>query len=157
MFPGSRAGNGSELRINSVLHVNSALPPGAVLPIGWIAAGRPAQLFSPDRHDELWAVQEPLDFPGTVYGVARGAPPPSECGNRPLGTAPTSATGNSQTTPQNRLTKRRRRRLPRIRSCRDPRFRLSQITWRTSVAHHPTEDTPGAKTRLMCDGLAESV
>ncbi len=21
---------------------------------------------------ELWAVQEPLDFPGTVYGVARG-------------------------------------------------------------------------------------
>jgi hypothetical protein len=29
-------------------------------------------LFSPDRHDELWEVQEPLDFPRTVYGVARG-------------------------------------------------------------------------------------
>jgi hypothetical protein len=25
-------------------------------------------------------------------------------------------------------------------SCRDPRFRLPQITWRTSVAYHPTED-----------------
>ena len=25
------------------------------------------------------------------------------------------------------------------RNC-DPRFRLSQITWRMSVAHHPTED-----------------
>ncbi len=72
MFPGSRAGAGSELRINSVLHVNSELPPGTVVPIGWIAAGRPAELFSPDRHDELWQAQEPLDFPGTVYGVPRG-------------------------------------------------------------------------------------
>ena len=72
MFPGSRAGTGSELRVNSVLHVNSELPPGTVLPIGWIAAGRPAELFSPDRHEELWRAQEPLDFPGTVYGVPRG-------------------------------------------------------------------------------------
>lgn len=74
MFPGSRAGSGCELRINSVLHVNSVLAPGTVLPIGWIAAGDPAQLFSPDRHDELWEVQERLDFPGTVYGVPRGTP-----------------------------------------------------------------------------------
>jgi gamma-carbonic anhydrase len=72
MFPGSVAGQGSELRINSVVHVNSRLAPATVVPIGWIAAGDPAALFSPDRHDELWAVQEPLDFPGTVYGVPRG-------------------------------------------------------------------------------------
>lgn len=72
MFAGSRAGAGSELRVNSVLHVSSVLAPGTVVPIGWIAAGDPAQLFSPDRHDELWAVQEPLDFPGTMYGVPRG-------------------------------------------------------------------------------------
>ena len=72
MFPGSRAGRGSELRVNSVLHVNSVLEPGTVVPIGWIAAGQPAQLFSPDQHDELWVVQEGLDFPGTVYGVPRG-------------------------------------------------------------------------------------
>lgn len=72
LFPGSRAAAGCELRINSVLHVNSVLRPGTVVPIGWIAAGDPAQLFSPDRHDELWAVQEQLDFPGTVYGVPRG-------------------------------------------------------------------------------------
>jgi len=25
--------------------------------------------------------------------------------------------------------------------CRDPRSGLSQISWRTTVAHHPTEDT----------------
>jgi carbonic anhydrase/acetyltransferase-like protein (isoleucine patch superfamily) len=72
LFPGSVAGAGAELRINSVLQVNSRLEPGAVLPIGWIAVGDPAQLFSPDRHDELWAVQRGLDFPGTVYGVPRG-------------------------------------------------------------------------------------
>jgi len=72
MFPGSRAQSGCELRINSVLHVNSVLDRDTVVPIGWIAAGRPAQLFSPERHDELWAVQEQLDFPGTVYGVPRG-------------------------------------------------------------------------------------
>ena len=46
---------------------------GAVLPIGWIAAGDPAQLFSPDRHDELWAVQSSLDFVGSVYGLPRGS------------------------------------------------------------------------------------
>jgi len=74
VFAGARVGHGSELRINSVLHVRSTLLPGTVVPIGWIAAGDPAELFSPDRHDDLWAVQEPLDFPGTMYGVPRGTP-----------------------------------------------------------------------------------
>ncbi|MFJ7073530.1 gamma carbonic anhydrase family protein [Streptomyces sp. NPDC098781] len=72
LFPGAVAGTRSELRINSVLHVNSRLRPDSVLPIGWIAAGDPAELFSPDRHDELWEKQRDLDFPGTVYGVPRG-------------------------------------------------------------------------------------
>jgi gamma-carbonic anhydrase len=71
-FAGARIGTRCELRINSVLHVNSTLPPDSVVPIGWIAAGDPAHLFAPDRHDELWAVQEGLDFPGTMYGVPRG-------------------------------------------------------------------------------------
>ena len=74
LFPGSVAGARSELRINSVLHVNSVLVPDTVLPIGWIAAGSPARLFSPDQHEELWQVQRELDFPGTVYGVERGTP-----------------------------------------------------------------------------------
>ncbi len=74
LFPGSVAGAGAELRVNSVLQVNSRLESGAVLPIGWIAVGDPAQLFSPDRHEELWQIQRELDFPGTVYGVPRGTP-----------------------------------------------------------------------------------
>lgn len=72
LFPGAVAGARSELRINSVLHVNSRLAPETVVPIGWIAAGDPAELFSPDRHDDLWETQRDLDFPGTVYGVPRG-------------------------------------------------------------------------------------
>jgi carbonic anhydrase/acetyltransferase-like protein (isoleucine patch superfamily) len=74
LFPGSVASRGSELRINSVLHVNSRLLPETIVPIGWIAAGDPAQLFSPDQHEELWQVQAELDFSGTVYGVPRGTP-----------------------------------------------------------------------------------
>jgi carbonic anhydrase/acetyltransferase-like protein (isoleucine patch superfamily) len=72
MFAGSVAGTRSEVRINSVLHVNSVLAPDTVVPIGWIAAGDPARLFSPEQHDELWRVQEQLDFPATMYGVSRG-------------------------------------------------------------------------------------
>lgn len=74
VFAGALVGARSELRIHAVLQVNSTLPPDTVVPIGWIAAGDPAQLFSPDRHDELWAVQRELDFPGTMYGVPRGTP-----------------------------------------------------------------------------------
>lgn len=74
VFPGAVAGTRSELRVNSVLHVNSKLPPDSVVPIGWIAAGDPAELFSPDRHDELWETQRGLDFPGTVYGASRDTP-----------------------------------------------------------------------------------
>ncbi len=71
VFHGSRIGRGSVVRINAVVHVNSRLEAGATVPIGWIAAGDPAQLFSPDRHEELWAVQEPLKFALTAYGVDR--------------------------------------------------------------------------------------
>jgi carbonic anhydrase/acetyltransferase-like protein (isoleucine patch superfamily) len=74
LFPGAVAGARSELRIHAVLHVRSRLEPDTVVPIGWIAAGDPAQLFPPERHDELWEVQRELDFPGTVYGVPRGTP-----------------------------------------------------------------------------------
>ena len=44
------------------------------VPIGWIAVGDPAEVPAPERHEEIWAIQRQLDFPGTVLGVARGAP-----------------------------------------------------------------------------------
>jgi len=73
LFPGSSVGRGSELRINSVLQVNSRLGEEESVPIGWVAVGDPAEMFSPDRHDEIWAIQRELDFSGTVYGLAKGS------------------------------------------------------------------------------------
>ena len=66
LFPGSSVETGSEMRINSVLQVNSRIGSGESLPIGWVAVGDPAQMFSPDRHDEIWAIQRELDFGGTA-------------------------------------------------------------------------------------------
>lgn len=74
LFPGSVAGTGSEVRINGIVHVNSVLPPGTTVPIGWVAVGDPAQIYPPGQHKEIWAVQESLDFLGTVYGVTRDTP-----------------------------------------------------------------------------------
>jgi carbonic anhydrase/acetyltransferase-like protein (isoleucine patch superfamily) len=74
LFPGSVVGEGAEVRINAVVHVNTRLEPGAVVPIGWVAVGDPAHVLPPVRHEDIWAVQRELDFPGTVYGVPRGTP-----------------------------------------------------------------------------------
>ena len=74
LFPGSVAGAGSEVRIGGVVHVNTVLPPGTTVPIGWVAVGDPVRICPPDQHDRIWEFQEPLDFPGTVYGVTRDTP-----------------------------------------------------------------------------------
>lgn len=73
LFPGSTIGAGAEIRIHAVVHANTAVAPGAVVPIGWVAVGRDAQVFPPDKHDEIWAIQRDLNFVGTVYGVGPGA------------------------------------------------------------------------------------
>ena len=72
LFPGSVIGAGTEVRVHAVVHVNTVLPADSMVPIGWIAVGDPATILPPDKHDEIWAVQQGLNFPGTVYGVDRG-------------------------------------------------------------------------------------
>jgi carbonic anhydrase/acetyltransferase-like protein (isoleucine patch superfamily) len=74
LFPGVRLGRGVEVRIHGVVHVNTVLADGAMVPIGWVAVGDPARILPPGEHDAIWAVQEGLDFPGTVYGLPRDAP-----------------------------------------------------------------------------------
>ena len=74
LFPGCVAGAGSEVRIHGVVHVNTVLPPGTTVPIGWVAVGDPVRIYPPGQHDQIWEIQEPLDFPGTVYGVTRDTP-----------------------------------------------------------------------------------
>jgi carbonic anhydrase/acetyltransferase-like protein (isoleucine patch superfamily) len=70
LFPGARVGARAEIRIGGVVHVNSTVADGAVVPIGWVAVGD--EVLPPDRHEEIWAIQRELDFPGTVYGEPRG-------------------------------------------------------------------------------------
>jgi carbonic anhydrase/acetyltransferase-like protein (isoleucine patch superfamily) len=71
IFHGATIGRGAEVRVNGVVHVKTVLPPGAVVPIGWVAVGNPARILPPNAHDEIWAVQKPLNFPLMVYGVDR--------------------------------------------------------------------------------------
>jgi gamma-carbonic anhydrase len=75
LFPGAVIGAGSEIRVHGVVQVNTVLAAGSTVPIGWVAVGDPAAVLPPDRHDDIWAIQQRLDFPGTVYGVDRGASP----------------------------------------------------------------------------------
>ncbi len=73
VFHAARIGQGSEVRINGVVHLRTQLPPGSTVPIGWVAVGEPAQILPPQEHERIWALQQPLDFPLTVYGLQRSA------------------------------------------------------------------------------------
>jgi carbonic anhydrase/acetyltransferase-like protein (isoleucine patch superfamily) len=74
VFNGAHIGRGAEVRINGLVHLRTRLAEGATVPINWVAVGDPAQILPPDKHDEIWALQKPLDFPHYVFGVDR--PPP---------------------------------------------------------------------------------
>jgi carbonic anhydrase/acetyltransferase-like protein (isoleucine patch superfamily) len=74
IFHGARLGRGSEVRVHATVHLRTRLDPGSTVPIGWVAVGDPARILPPDRHDDIWAVQEPLNFPDWVYGFDRETP-----------------------------------------------------------------------------------
>lgn len=74
IFHGAVVGRGSEIRVNGTVHLRTRLAPGSTVPIGWVAVGDPAKILPPDRHDEIWAIQEPLNFPEWVYGFDRSTP-----------------------------------------------------------------------------------
>jgi carbonic anhydrase/acetyltransferase-like protein (isoleucine patch superfamily) len=71
VFHGSLIGAGAEIRIHGVVHLKTRIAPGATVPIGWVAVGDPARLFPASEHEAIWKVQEPLNFPLTVYGFER--------------------------------------------------------------------------------------
>ncbi|ULJ74948.1 gamma carbonic anhydrase family protein [Rhizobium gallicum] len=74
IFHGARVGHGSEVRVHATVHLRTRLDPGTTVPIGWVAVGDPAAILPPDRHDDIWAVQESLNFPDWVYGFDRATP-----------------------------------------------------------------------------------
>jgi carbonic anhydrase/acetyltransferase-like protein (isoleucine patch superfamily) len=71
IFHGAILKTGSKVCINGVVHLKTVLPQDTSVPINWIAVGNPAKILPPDKHDEIWSVQKPLNFPLTVYGVER--------------------------------------------------------------------------------------
>jgi len=71
VFHGARLGRGCEVRVHAVVHVSTVVAAGATVPIGWIAVGDPASILPPKDHDAIWALQKPLNFPLTVYGLER--------------------------------------------------------------------------------------
>ncbi len=73
VFNGARIGTRAEVRINGVVHLRTVVPADATVPIGWVAVGDPARILPPEAHDEIWAVQRELDFPGYVFGLDRPA------------------------------------------------------------------------------------
>lgn len=74
VFNGARIGARSEVRINAVVHLRTTLLADSTVPIGWVAVGDPVQVLPPDRHEEIWAAQRELDFPGYVFGLDRETP-----------------------------------------------------------------------------------
>ncbi len=74
IFHGARLGPRCEVRVNGVVHLRTHLRADSTVPIGWVAVGDPASILPPHEHDRIWAVQEALDFPKSVYGVDRPSP-----------------------------------------------------------------------------------
>lgn len=74
IFHGAKLGRGAEVRPHATVHLRTNIPPEVFVPIGWIAVGDPAQILPPYQHDEIWAVQKPLNFPEWVYGFPRETP-----------------------------------------------------------------------------------
>jgi carbonic anhydrase/acetyltransferase-like protein (isoleucine patch superfamily) len=80
VFNGARIETRAEVRVGAVVHLLTRVPAGAVVPIGWVAVGDPAAILPPDKHEEIWAVQKPLNFPKAVFGVERAPPGETEMG-----------------------------------------------------------------------------
>jgi carbonic anhydrase/acetyltransferase-like protein (isoleucine patch superfamily) len=74
VFNGAIIGARAEVRVNATVHLLTRLPDHATVPIGWVAVGDPARILPPQAHDEIWAIQEPLNFPKEIFGVDRPEP-----------------------------------------------------------------------------------
>src|SRR5919106_2751431 len=69
IFQGAVIGRRTEVCIDGMVHVRSVLPPNSLVPIKWV--GDPAQLFAPDRHEDIDAILAGMNFPDELYGLER--------------------------------------------------------------------------------------
>lgn len=71
IYQGAVIGRRTEVRIDGVVHVRSRLPANSLVPIKWVAVGDPAQIFPPDKHEDIEAILAKMNFPEEVYGLDR--------------------------------------------------------------------------------------
>lgn len=71
IYQGAVIGRRTEVRIDGVVHVRSVLPPSSLVPIKWVAVGAPAELFPPDKHEDIDAILARMNFADEVYGLER--------------------------------------------------------------------------------------
>lgn len=74
IFNGAEIGERSEVRINAVVHIATKLPEDTMIPIGWVAVGNPCRILPPSSHEEIWKIQEKLNFPKVVWNLDRRGP-----------------------------------------------------------------------------------
>jgi carbonic anhydrase/acetyltransferase-like protein (isoleucine patch superfamily) len=70
LYNGAHVGAHADVGFGAVVHVNTVVPPGTAIPMGWFAGGDPVELIPPQDSDHIAEVLGPLDYPGTVFGVA---------------------------------------------------------------------------------------
>jgi carbonic anhydrase/acetyltransferase-like protein (isoleucine patch superfamily) len=71
IFNGAIVRRNCGIRIGGIVHINSELEAQSVVPIGWIAIGKPAQLFPPSEHDLYNDLLARLDFAKTVFRAGK--------------------------------------------------------------------------------------
>ena len=71
VFNGAVIGPRTVVRVNGVVHIKTVLPADSIVPIGWVAIGDPVAILPPNEHEKIWTIQEPLNFPRTVFGLER--------------------------------------------------------------------------------------
>jgi carbonic anhydrase/acetyltransferase-like protein (isoleucine patch superfamily) len=69
VFNGASLGEACTVALGGKVHVDTELPAGTWVPMGYIAFGRPGQLYSPDRAPEVHDQLNELSFPRYVFGV----------------------------------------------------------------------------------------
>ena len=69
VLQGVRMGRGAVLAVGALAHAGAVLPEEMFVPPMTVAIGDPAQVFTPDRPDELAEAIKGVNFAATAFGV----------------------------------------------------------------------------------------
>jgi len=72
VFNGARLERGAQVEFHAIVYVNTVVPAGVAVPMNWFAGGSPAELVAPGEWDRIRELMGPLDYAGTVFGIAGG-------------------------------------------------------------------------------------